>query len=339
MNRTAEPIAPPPNRLMPAWRGWVARGLAPACVAVALAVLVYGLGRYGADLQRLAASLPLVGWPGLAWALAATVLSLVLRVLRWQWLMRELGHRLSWTLQTRVYMAGLALSSTPGKLGETSRAALLVPHGVPVSHTLGAFVCDRLSDLVGVAALAAASALLMGKRQLGFEVLAVTIALGSLGVAALWRADGGQGRLAGFIARWHRGPWPAWASWLGAPATAWAAAWRGTRPLGYVAIALATYGLQAWAFALIVERVHPGLSAWSCVFIFASSTLVGAASMVPGGLGTMDAALVWQLHAQGVPTEAAVVATLAARACTLWFVTLLGVGAMLSFGRRLPATP
>ena len=339
MNRTVEPIAPPSNRLMPAWRGWVARGLAPACVAVALAVLVYGLARYGAELQRLAASVPLVGWPGMAWALVATVLSLLLRVGRWQWLMRELGHRLPWTFQTRVYLAGLALSSTPGKLGETSRAALLLPHGVPVSHTLGAFICDRLSDLVGVAALAAAGALLMGGRQPGFELLAVAIALCSLGVAALWRADGGQGRLAGFMARWHRGPWPAWASWLGAPASAWAAAWRGPRPLGYIAIALATYGLQAWAFAFIVERVHPGLSAWSCVFIFASSTLVGAASLVPGGLGTMDAALVWQLHAQGVPTEAAVVATLAARACTLWFVTLLGVGAMLSFGRRPPTTP
>ena len=65
--------------------------------------------------------------------------------------------------------------------------------------------------------------------------------------------------------------------------------------------------------------------------IFSSATLIGAATLVPGGLGAMDSALVLQLQSRGVGLPEALAVALAARASTLWLSWLIGLGALLSF--------
>src|SRR4051794_8340769 len=56
----------------------------------------------------------------------------LMRFLRWHWLLIWLGHPVPVALNVRVYLAGLALTTSPGKLGETIRSLLLLPHGVGV---------------------------------------------------------------------------------------------------------------------------------------------------------------------------------------------------------------
>jgi uncharacterized membrane protein YbhN (UPF0104 family) len=62
------------------------------------------------------------------------------------------------------------------------------------------------------------------------------------------------------------------------------------------------------------------------VFILAFSTVVGAASTLPGGLGAAEASisgmLALLLH---LPAEAAAAATLLIRFATLWFGVALGL--------------
>lgn len=131
-------------------------------------------------------------------------------------------------------LAGPALSSKPGTLGEASRAALRHPLGVPNGDSLAALVCDRLPDVVAVAALGAA------------------------------------------------GAWPGW------------------RPLLNVGPGAGSYGLQALVLARFVERVHAGAPLQVVLAVFASSTPIGAASLIPRGLGSTEAALVWRLKSAAV---------------------------------------
>ncbi len=57
--------------------------------------------------------------------------------------------------------------------------------------------------------------------------------------------------------------------------------------------------------------------------------LIGALTLLPGGLGSTEAGTVGLLALQGVGVAAATPATLLIRLMTLWFATVLGVGCLL----------
>jgi uncharacterized protein (TIRG00374 family) len=112
------------------------------------------------------------------------------------------------------------------------------------------------------------------------------------------------------------------------------AAWRFPALVGYVLIAFAAYGVQALVFAQYVDSLWRGFSYVDALHIFATATLAGAASMLPGGLGAMEIALIAQLHAAGLPLVEATAAAVAVRAVTLWFGILAGLFCLLWYRRR-----
>lgn len=320
----SHPVFPgPPDG--PKWLG----GL---CLALALTVICFAVAAHLADAEGVLQSLRRLGPQVLGLGLLLTLCSLLCRIVRWRFILQALGHHLPALFLVRVYLAGLVFSATPGKLGETARAVLLQPQKVPLRHSVAAFITDRSADVVAVAALGVGAAWWLGQRHLLLELVVAAAGLGGLLAAALLRSPRGG--------RWLVQPRPAaqglWRRWqaLASPITAWAGLWTGRRFTVCVGLGVLAYGCQALLLAAAVQAVWPGIGLAACLLIFASATLIGAASLLPGGLGAMDAALVWQLQAQGVPLSAALVAAVFTRVCTLWLVWLLGVLALLSFGRQ-----
>lgn len=263
--------------------------------------------------------------------------TLLLRFVRWRHILQRQGHALPDGFNLRVYLAGTALSATPGKLGETLRSALLLPRGVSLAQSLAAFVADRLSDVIGVALLGALAGLAAGRRQPVLELIALLALVGPVWLARQLR-DGWRLQEA---AAWRRAPvsLQRLAQRAAGPALVWAGRWT-LRPLSaYTATALVVYGLQAIVFASYVNQLAPGTGVANCVAIYASATLIGAATLVPGGLGAMETVLVLQLHGLGLPLPQAVAATLAARVSTLWVGWAIGLAALLSFAGLLPRAP
>lgn len=254
----------------------------------------------------------------------------LIRYFRWHWLLAWLGHRLPRLFNLRVYLSGLALTSTPGKLGETFRSALLLPHGVGLPHSLAAFFADRLSDVIGVALLGVLTGLAAAQPQPLLEALALAVVVASLAARALIRSQWWPATLE----RVDRAGWPGRAlAALCLPASAWAYVWSVPRLAFCTGCALLAYGIQALVFSAYLHAAGAPIPVAQAMSIFASSTLVGAASMIPGGLGAMEAALVYQLLEAGVQKGPAIAATIAARASTLWFSMLLGSLMLLTFPR------
>ncbi|HKA45654.1 MAG TPA: flippase-like domain-containing protein, partial [Burkholderiales bacterium] len=94
--------------------------------------------------------------------------------------------------------------------------------------------------------------------------------------------------------------------------------------LGVLAAILA-YSAQALALLYIVKALSGDVSAPAVFLSFFVSTLGGAASMLPAGLGSMEAALVALLSHFGMPLPSAVAATVLIRLATLWFVVAMGL--------------
>lgn len=307
------------------------RWLPALCLATSTVSLLYLGALVFAGSAHTLDAIGLIGGPALLLGAMLCLLSLLLRCLRWQALLRWMGHPLPAVLNARIYVAGIALSATPAKLGETLRSGLLAGQGVPIRHSLAAFVADRAADVIGVALLGALCGGLAGKRQPILEVLAVAATLGSIGIAGLLRRpaliaalkaatpSGGRVRrvLAGLLGTGR----------------AWAGLWAGWRPWACVALAMLVYGIQALIFVAFAQRLSPALEAAHGVAIFANATLIGAASLLPGGLGAMETALALQLRELHLAWPQAVAVVLATRLVTLWLLWLAGLAALASFGR------
>lgn len=304
----------------------VDRAIRAIALLVACAAAVYLLLAVYVGWHDLACAIGRLGAAALLGGLVLSSLNYLLRFGRWNDLLLRMGQRLPVADNVRVYLGGLALTATPGKVGETIRSALLLRWGVPVGASLAAFFVDRLTDLIGVLLLAAATG--GGPIWWALTALALGIAVALRVVfSAQWservaRRLEQDPRLTKLVLLLRSGM------------VQYVTLWRGVRVISYVGIAILAYGLQAVVFAVYVERLWRGADWVASLHIFATATLVGAASMIPGGLGAMELALIAQLSVAGMPLMSATAAALAVRTVTLWFAILLGLVCLLWYRRR-----
>ena len=291
----------------------------PAGLTLTAGIALYGIALAQSDPAAVAMAAERIGMAGAVLGGAICLAAIALRFLRWQLQLGCLGQTPSVAASLRIYWAGIALTWTPGKLGETLRSVLLRPHGVAVPDSLAAFLADRLSDVIGVALLGLVAAAVAGKQTEMFVAIVLLCLIASLAASQLVAS----GRVP---VRWR----------LAAPLHRWALLWSPLRVLLWVAIAGLAYGLQALVFAAFARALAPDIGWAACVAAFAAATFVGAASLVPAGLGAMEATLAFALTALGLDWSQAVAVTLLTRLCTLWIPSGLGVLALLSLLRRTP---
>lgn len=267
---------------------------------------------------------------GLSAGTAALLLTLptlgfLIRFVRWDAFLVELGHRLPKVLHGRIYFAGFALTTTPGKVGENLRAVFLRRHGVAPAVAFGAFVAERLGDLVAMVLLAGLAVGLVDEYA-GAVVLSTgatlagALVLRSPAVAERLGAVSGPGRLA----RGLRGAGRALDSARRLLRIRWL--------LGGVGLALVAWGAEAFAFAVAARAVGVDIAVPAAMGVFALATLLGAVSFLPGGVGPTEAVLGGVLVAQGGSLAEATAATVLIRAVTLWWAVLIGVVALTSLG-------
>ena len=103
-------------------------------------------------------------------------------------------------------------------------------------------------------------------------------------------------------------------------------------------LSVAAWLCECIGFWLVI-RGFPGVSAplQLAIFIYAATTVLGALSFLPGGLGVTEGSMALLLirMADGVTRSAAAAVTILIRLCTLWFGVVVGLIALAIFRRRL----
>ena len=97
-----------------------------------------------------------------------------------------------------------------------------------------------------------------------------------------------------------------------------------------VLLCVLAYNLAVYALPFFV-----GLAAAQFAYETGAG-LIGALTLLPGGLGSTEASTVGLLALQGVGLVEAMPATLLTRLMTLWFATAIGVVCLLWQPRRQP---
>lgn len=294
--------------------------------AVVLSVVVSALGYLGFSLwggwQAVSNAIGEVGLIGIVIALGMSSLNYALRFIRWQIYLNVLGHRLPWRPSLNIYLAGFALTTTPGKAGEALRGVLLKTWDVPYPHSFAAFFSERLSDLFAVVLLA-----LFG---LSLYPAAQTMVVAGVALIVMALLMLSQRRLLERLAqasahgdsRLHRLCGHLLEVLLQAQHCH-----RLKLLPGVTLLSVLAWGAEAVAFHWILGWMGADISLTFAVFVYALAMLAGAISFMPGGLGGAEAVMVALLMWKGMASADAIAATVLIRLATLWFA--VGIGALM----------
>lgn len=266
--------------------------------------------------------------------LALVLVNYWLRFARWHYYLRRSGASVPWRESAAVFFSGFAMSITPARAGELLKCVLLRDEaGVSMSVSVPVVVADRVNDLVAVCLLVAAGMLRYSAAR-GASLIAMA-AVAALVVAlgfSPWIAEGATR----VFARRFAGRSPAPGAAVREAADVFAVLLRGRALLFGTAL-----GVLAWfAECAALYLVLGGLGSWTLTlyattFVYALSTLAGALSLLPGGLGVTELGMTALLVLFGVARETAVAAVVIVRLSTLWFAAGLGVAVYLLHRRRV----
>lgn len=91
-----------------------------------------------------------------------------------------------------------------------------------------------------------------------------------------------------------------------------------------ILISVVSWGFECLAMYFVLEGFNVNVSILLSTFVFSFSSLVGAISMIPGGLGVAEGSFAGLLILSGITKGIAASATVIIRFCTLWFGVLIG---------------
>lgn len=251
------------------------------------------------------------------------------RFLKWEYYLRVLEIDVPTTTNLLVFVSGLMFTVTPGKIGELWKAWFLRDlEGVPASTTAPVVGAERVTDLLALSAFAFLGVFLYQRSPAVVVGVVVVFVAGigllqwrSLCLAALDRCRGLPvlGERAAALERFYEGAYA-----LFRP-----------RPLAVALLAsLLAWGAEGIALWLVLRELGAPAEPLLGLFVFGLGSVVGAASLLPGGLAATEASMVAALVAAGHERSLAVTATLVIRLGTLWYGAVLGAVVFATYRLR-----
>jgi hypothetical protein len=316
------------------------RLLRGAVVGTVVGLLVYAGLVLWADLEGVQRALAQLEVRTVLEAAALVLAGYALRFGRWEVYRARVSRELpglaglSRLRSGLVFLSGLALTVSPGKLGEAFKSVLLKEEvGAPVARTAPMVLAERLTDLLALLLLIGLANASTASEHAWILPVALALCgaalllLSSPRAAALGvRALGRLGPLARLQPKVEQAL--SSARVLLAPGALAAAVLLGTGAWALECVA-------AWRIAGGLGLPAPGLA--PVIAAFSLSLVAGAIALfTPGGLGVTEGLLTDQLRRRFVEGGAAVdaaragaaSATLLTRLMTLWFAVALGLGAL-----------
>ncbi|HEV2529319.1 MAG TPA: lysylphosphatidylglycerol synthase transmembrane domain-containing protein [Thermomicrobiales bacterium] len=327
------------------WSGW-ARMWPRLVAGLFFALLVLTALTLFADVRQLGDALSGFRWPLLVPIILLTLANYGLRFVKWQIYLDRIGvHGLSTGHSLLTFLSAFSMSITPGKVGEVIKAVYVRRlTGTPLTRVAAVITAERLTDGLAMLGLAGLG---IAQFSYGRWVLAAAALAGIAAIVILRRpallagvlAFAGRLPVIGPIATRMTGHAD---NFLDASNTLYAPR---------LVVGSVLLGIVSWfaeCVALFLVLIGLGLEpSWHLLlvatFVLSVSSVLGALSLLPGGLGVAEASiaglLILLITTPGFDRGDAAAATLIIRFATLWFAVVLGAGAVVALQRILRRSP
>ena len=286
-------------------------------------VVVLGLMLAG-DIRQVSRQVLAFRWQLFPLVLGLTLFNYTLRFFKWHFYLGQVGVKdFPLRRSARLFVGGFPLAVTPGKVGEVLKAVWLKREcAVPTPMGVAVVAAERISDGLAVLALSTLGVIAFPQYWPAFAgvlaLLAGIILVSQIRPLALALLRLGE-RL------------PLVRRFMPALREFYEGSFMLFRPKAtLLAVSLGTISWLGEGIGFYLILLGLGVPAgWQAlsdaIFILAFSTVVGAVSTLPGGLGAAEASIAGMLVLlAGLQNDVAAAATLLIRFATLWFGVTLG---------------
>jgi glycosyltransferase 2 family protein len=298
-------------------------------ISIAIAGLIYiGFTIY-ADVNELGRAFSYFNWLLFPVLLLLSYLNYLTRFFKWDYYLKVINVEIKKVDSFFIFMSGLIMSVTPGKMGELLKAYLVKQvTGTPVSKTAPVIFAERITDFVSLIliAIAGSYAFDYGKEivfavGIFFLLLLVLISNRTAAVKLMSMFEKNK-FLKKHISKIHE---------------AYESSYLLLKPKPLflmTALSLVSWFLECFGYYLILSNFGTGLSLLWASFSYAFATIIGAVSMLPGGLGITEGSLTFFLIQKDFSNELAVASTFIIRVVTLWFAVVVGIISVIMYQKR-----
>ncbi|MFC1889453.1 YbhN family protein [Thermodesulfobacteriota bacterium] len=298
-------------------------------LAIIVGALIYlGMSVY-VDLDQMFDAFTSFDWRYLPLIFLMSFLNYSIRFFKWDFYLRQIDVHLSRADSLRIYFSGYIMTVSPGRVGEVLKSYLLKKiHGTPISRSAPIVIAERYTDFIGMVVLAfiGVNAYRFGDESFRWKMMIMSFVL-----ICVFLVLTGYRPLAKRVIRLAE-RLPLFSRFAMKIETAFDSIQTLVAPksLLYGTVnSVVSWFCECIGFYLVLRGFgltdNPSVNVMSTIFIYAFSTIIGAISMLPGGLGVVEGGLTGLLTVIKVPKNLAVAVTLIIRMATMWFAVLIGI--------------
>ncbi len=261
------------------------------------------------------------------------------RFFKWLLFTQRLKLEIPFKENLLIFFAGLSLSITPAKVGEAIRAFFLQKtSSIDLSKGLASTFSERLIDLLAVTILALIGSLILGFQQsIDFLPVLVIILFGILIGVLIFLFDPLYNLFSWIF---HLGPWFKVGKKFDKFRSDVVVTFHYDVFLGALVLGIIGWACEGLGFFLLAQSLGISITFEASIFIYATSSLLGAISFLPGGLGVMEGSMeLFLVNLLVISLSTAGALVILIRMTTLWFGVTLGLVFLLLITQRLGKNP
>jgi len=299
-------------------------------IGIVLAAIVYlGFSIY-VDFEKLLEAFALFDFRYFPLILFLSFFNYYLRFERWDYFLRKLNIKIPRKISFSIFIGGLIMSITPGKVGELLKSYLIKEYnGTSIHQSAPVILVERLGDFVSLLMVAMVGAIYF---NFGREIVLITlIVFGALLFGLSYRPFAEP--VIKFFSRLK--PFHKISEKI---LVAYEHSYILLRPVplfSMLLLASVAWGFEAFGLYLILKIFHTDATFFWSLFIYSFSTIIGGLLLVPGGIGPTEGSLTLLLVRTKIPLNISFVATFLIRVATLWFAILMGIFGLIYFQKKV----
>ena len=300
---------------------------------ILLSLIIAGIVYLGftiyADYHKVISAFSRFNWMLLPLLLFLSLLNYFTRFIKWDYYLSVIKVKINKLDSLSIFMSGLIMSITPGKIGELLKSYLVKEvTNDPISKTAPVIFAERITDFLSLLLIAIIGAYTFDyglKLTLGvtlfFIFLIFIISNKKISLSIIKRLER-ISFLNKHVSNIHH---------------AYESSYQLLRPAPLIMmtiVSLISWGFECLGYHLILVNFGINFGFFWASFSYAFATIIGAVSMLPGGLGVTEGSLTYLLVKKGVANNIAVTTTFIVRVVTLWFAVLVGIVSVSFYQKR-----
>jgi uncharacterized protein (TIRG00374 family) len=295
---------------------------------IIFAVVVYLIMSIYAGLGSLLSALESFNWIFIPIMLLLVTLAYFIRFLKWNFFLKSVDVHLNIKDNLFVFFSGLGMIITPAKVGEIWKGWLIKDiNGESLSKTVPVVIIDRVADLIGLVILSLLGILYYKN---GIYILIAMILIFAVFFAAV-RSKKISGKIISILEK-RAGKYSKDIK------TMHATFLQLMNPKNMTLMSFLSafaWFFECLALYFVIIGFGQSIGVILSTFVFSFASLIGAVSMIPGGLGVAEATISGMLQYFGITSTISVGAMIIIRFGTLWYGAILGFLVYLLFRKRI----